>query len=210
VQAQHIAVRRRVLSIDLRGHRESDVPEQGYSLDALPDDLVRVCDEAGISRAVFCGHSMAVALKVALRRPDFAAGVVLLDGAVLMPADVRDLLKQLADVVRTDAWRAALRGFSPVSRDQPPSAYGRTSRCRGTMRSRSCATSRPQIRRKSWAALGCPLIYVHNQIPTDLTRLQSVRPDAIIEEIHGVDHYQMLTTPEQVNALLDRFLELVG
>jgi pimeloyl-ACP methyl ester carboxylesterase len=32
-QAQHLAARHRVLNIDLRGHGESDVPEQGYSLD---------------------------------------------------------------------------------------------------------------------------------------------------------------------------------
>src|SRR5437879_6679670 len=80
-QAQHLAARHRVLSIDLRGHGESDVPEQGYSLDILAEDVIRVCGEVRVTGAVLCGHSMAVALKVAIRRPDLAAGMVLLDGA---------------------------------------------------------------------------------------------------------------------------------
>src|SRR6266536_5067554 len=62
-QAQHLAARHRVLSIDLRGHGESDVTDAGYSLDALAGDVIRVCHEAGVARAVFCGHSMPVALK---------------------------------------------------------------------------------------------------------------------------------------------------
>jgi pimeloyl-ACP methyl ester carboxylesterase len=47
-QVRHLAQRRRVLNIDLRGHGESDIPEEGYSLDVLADDVARVCDEAGV------------------------------------------------------------------------------------------------------------------------------------------------------------------
>lgn len=68
-QAQHLAARHRVLSIDLRGHGSSDAPVDGhsYSLDTLADDVVRVCEEAGVARAVFCGHSFPVALRAALQ-----------------------------------------------------------------------------------------------------------------------------------------------
>jgi len=57
-QAQHLAARHRVLTIDLRGHGASDVPDHGYSLDSLAGDVIRVCEEVGVSRAVFGGHSM--------------------------------------------------------------------------------------------------------------------------------------------------------
>jgi pimeloyl-ACP methyl ester carboxylesterase len=43
-----------------------------------------------------------------------------------------------------------------------------------------------------------------------LERLQGIQPDAIIEEIPGAGHWQMLTAPEGINALLDRFLEAIG
>ncbi len=54
-----------------------------------------------------------------------------------------------------------------------------------------------------------PLMYVHSQMPVDVDRLRELQPDAIIEEIPGVGHYSMLTAPGQVNALLDRFLEVI-
>jgi pimeloyl-ACP methyl ester carboxylesterase len=60
------------------------------------------------------------------------------------------------------------------------------------------------------AAVQCPLMYVHSQMPIDLERLRRVQPDAIVEEIPGVGHYQMLTAPDQVNALLDRFLDVIA
>jgi hypothetical protein len=36
------------------------------------------------------------------------------------------------------------------------------------------------------AALRCPLIYLHSEIPTDLGRLRTLKPEAIVKEIPGV------------------------
>lgn len=66
---------------------------------------------AGVRRAVFCGHSMALALKVAVRRPDLAAGVVLLDGALLLRPEAQQGIGQLVQALDTDACRDALLGF---------------------------------------------------------------------------------------------------
>ncbi len=211
IQAQHLAARHRVLCIDLRGHGESDVPEQGYSLQTLADDVIRVCDELHVTRAVFCGHSMAVALHAALRRPELAAGVVLLDGAVLMPPDVREQLVRLAGVLQTDGWREALLGFftsvAGPARARVQADISAVPRYYAEPMMRDIASSDEA---EEIAALTCPLMYVHSQIPADLDRLRRVRPDAIIELIPGVGHYQMLSAPEEVNALLDRFLEMIG
>lgn len=210
-QAQHLATRHRVLSIDLRGHGDSDVPEQPYSLAVLADDVIRVCEEARVTRAVFCGHSMAVALKVAVRRPDLAAGLVLLDGAVLMPPEVRSQLDQLVAALQTDNWREALLGFFPSV------AGPAAERVRADISVVPRAYAEPILREIASSdfaddllTLSCPLMYVHSQIPSDMGRLRAMRPDAVIEEMPGVGHYQMLAAPERVNALLDRFLETIG
>lgn len=207
-QAQHLAAGHRVLSIDLRGHGESDVPEQGYGLDVFAEDVIRVCDEARVTRAVFCGHSMAVALKVALRRPDLVAGVVLLDGVVLFPPEVRNEQAGFAQILGTDGWREALLGFFPGI------AGPAAERVRADIAAIPAFYAGPIMRElassdfaQDLEALSCPLMYVHSQVPTDLRRLRALKPDAIIEEIPGAGHWQMLTMPEQVNALLDRFLE---
>ena len=210
-QAQHLAARHRVLNVDLRGHGESDVPEQGYSLAILGEDVILVCEEAGVSRAVFCGHSMAVALKIAVRRPDLAAGLVLLDGGVLIPAEIREQQALQAQVLETDAWREALLGFLPsvagAACDRITKDISSVPRWYAAPMLRDIASSDLA---DDLAALSCPLMYVHSEIPTDLGRLRTLKPEAIIEEIPGVGHYPMLTAPEKVNALLDQFLEMIG
>lgn len=210
-QVSHLARRHRVLNIDLRGHGKSDIPEEGYSLDILADDVVRVCDEAGVTRAVFCGHSMAVALKAALRRPDLTAGVVLLDGVVLVPPEDRERQAKLAEVLQTDCWREALLAYFPSvagpAVERVRADISAVPRFYAAPIMRDIASS---DRAEELAALNCPLMYVHSQMPTDLARLRMVQPDAIIEEIPGVGHWQMLTAPDRVNGLLDRFLEMIG
>lgn len=210
-QVQHLFRRHRVLNIDLRGHGESDIPEEGYSLDILADDVVRVCEQAGVSRAVLCGHSMPVALKAALRRPNLAAGLVLLDGVVLLPPAVREQQRRLTEALQTDGWREALLGFFPsiagAAADRVRADISAMPRfyVEPIMRDIGASDSAGEL-----AALTCPLMYIHSQMPADLDRLRQVQPDAIIEEIPGAGHWQMLTGPDRVNALLDRFLEVIG
>jgi pimeloyl-ACP methyl ester carboxylesterase len=209
-QAQHLAGRHRVLSIDLRGHGESDVPETGYCLDVLANDVIRVCEVAGVTRAVFCGHSMAVALKVVVKRPDLAAGVVLLDGVVLLPPAVRERQAELARILATDAWRGALleffSGIAAGAADRVCADVSPAARLYAEPLMRDIASS---DRAEELAAVRCPLMYVHGSMPLELERLRVVRPDAIVEEIPNVGHWVMLTARDQVNAMLDRYLQII-
>jgi pimeloyl-ACP methyl ester carboxylesterase len=53
-------------------------------------------------------------------------------------------------------------------------------------------------------------MYVHATVPVDLARLQQIRPDAIIGTVIGSGHFVMLAVPDQINAMLDRFLAIVA
>lgn len=208
---QHFAQRHRVVNIDLRGHGESDIPEQGYSLDVFANDVIGVCDQAGVSRAVFCGHSFPVALRAALRRPGLAAGLVLLDGVVLFPPAVREQQGRLAQVLQSDGWREALLGYFPsiagaaAERVRADISAAPRFYAEPIMRELASSDSAAEL-----AALSCPLMYVHSGAPADLERLRKVQPDALIEEIPGAGHWPMLIAPDRVSALLDRFLEVIG
>jgi 3-oxoadipate enol-lactonase len=65
----------RVITPDLRGFGDSDLPEGPYSMDLFADDLVALLDHLGIRRAVFGGMSMGgyVLLNVLERYPETVA-----------------------------------------------------------------------------------------------------------------------------------------
>lgn len=76
-----LSKRFRVISIDLRGHGESDAPYWKYSLEQYALDVKEVLVQLGITRALFVGLSMGGYLEFALYRryPDLILGFVFAD-----------------------------------------------------------------------------------------------------------------------------------
>jgi pimeloyl-ACP methyl ester carboxylesterase len=68
-----------VVTLDLRGFGRSDAHMEEFDSLEFPGDIAAVVDDAEIERAVFVGQSIGAAagLKVALGRPERAAGVIL-------------------------------------------------------------------------------------------------------------------------------------
>jgi len=46
-------------------------------------------------------------------------------------------------------------------------------------------------------------------MPADLDRLMQLRPDAIVAAVAGSGHFMALVVPDQVSAMLDRFLAIL-
>ncbi len=57
-QAEHFARHHRVISLDLRGHGESDKPQGAYPISAYVDDIAHVIGELKLGKVVAVGHSM--------------------------------------------------------------------------------------------------------------------------------------------------------
>lgn len=217
-QLVHFSGRRRLLALDLRGHGESSVPLE-VTIDDFVADVIAVADEAGLDSAVLCGHSMAgvVGLKVALARPQLVRGVAMIDGTVLFPEPVRQAgLTGLVPALAGERWFEALSGYfsSRILDPWDPEE----------LKQRVLADARrthPDFARTFFASLlssdyaaelesaRCPLLYIHAKAPSDLQRLSELRPDAMVGQVVGSGHYPMLTVPDQVNSMLDRFLERV-
>ncbi|MDF0675712.1 MAG: alpha/beta fold hydrolase [Nitrospira sp.] len=80
-QEETLSSQFRVITIDLRGHGESDAPLWRYTLDQAADDVRGLLDRLSIQQAVFVGLSMGGYLLFAFYRkyPDRVKGMVLAD-----------------------------------------------------------------------------------------------------------------------------------
>ncbi|HMK29350.1 MAG TPA: alpha/beta hydrolase, partial [Terriglobales bacterium] len=77
--AQALLPRYRVILPDLRGHGESEAGAGPATMEKHAADLARVCDDAGVGRAVFAGVSIGgyVLFEFVRRYPERIAGLIL-------------------------------------------------------------------------------------------------------------------------------------
>jgi pimeloyl-ACP methyl ester carboxylesterase len=159
-----------------------------------------------------------VALIAAAAEPDLVAGVVLLDGAFLFPEPIRrQVLDTLVPELKGPQRLEAIRGyfadslmFGPFD---PPELRSRILDRLSETPPQIPAELWRDIFKSDWAtevvAAPCPLLYIHATIPVPLDRFRELRPDALIGSVIGGGHYMALVVPEQVSAMIDRFVEVL-
>ncbi|GAA4231348.1 alpha/beta fold hydrolase [Actinomadura meridiana] len=78
-QREGLAARFRVVTPDLRGFGGSVLGDDDPSIDAMADDVARLCERIGVRRAVVGGLSLGgyVAMALCRRHPDLVLGLVL-------------------------------------------------------------------------------------------------------------------------------------
>jgi pimeloyl-ACP methyl ester carboxylesterase len=160
----------------------------------------------------------AVALTAAVLDPGVAAGVALLDASpVLFPEALRrQALEALVPALEGPHWLEALRGyfgarmFGPFD---PPELQPRIMEELAAVPSHVPAPMFRDAFSRDFSdeltAARCPLLFVHARVPADLGRLRELRPDVLIGSVVGSGHYLALVVPEQVSAMLDRFLAIL-
>ena len=215
-QVRHFAQTHRCVSVDLRGHGESDKPEQAYTIDGFADDVIWICGELGVTRAVLAGHSMggAIALAVAARSPDLAAAVVMLDPAILFPAELHPVIAELIAGLRSPDGAQVVRRFAEeqfFTKASNPALKQRLvdGMCRTPMHvvvsafeGVSAFDSEAALR-----ALTAPALHIEAQPRSDrVARLREVCPNAFIGMTVGAGHFHQLEVPNQINAMIERFL----
>lgn len=219
-QFEHLATRRRVLKLDLPGHGQSDQPPAGYGFKDCAAAIVAALDRAGIDRAVVCGHSFGgrLAVEIAAAYPSRVAALALLDPVILFPEAVRQpAITGLVPALSTEHWLQALEGyfsllFSPYD---SPELKARILAELGQVRPEMAAPIMQEGMvtdgSDALARVQCPvLVVMAPQSPVDVERLQALQPDALVGRVVGSGHCLTLAVPDQVNAMLDRFLEIMA
>lgn len=219
-QADYFSQRHRVISVDLRGHGQSDKPQQAYTVAGFADDLVWLCGQLGVTKPVVIGHSMGgnVALGLAARYPDFPAAIVMLDSCIVPAPALVAPLQHFSEAFRGPDFREA-------SRQLIESVCLPTDDAERKARLIDVQTSAPQHVMSSafdghiidWdgaaAASACrvPALYIGAASPvSDVPRLRELCPQLVVGQTVGAGHFNNQEVPEQVNAMIERFLAITS
>jgi pimeloyl-ACP methyl ester carboxylesterase len=216
-QLEHFGRRHRTLAVDLRGHGWSAKPQQEYTIPGFADDLAWLCREVGLCRPVVVGHSMGglIALEVAARFAELPAAVVILDAPVVPPQAFVEAVQPFAQAVQTPHYREAVRQFMGQFvgfADDPEHRECLLEAMASTPQHVVASSLRNYVAYDSAAAAGAckvPVLYVSSG-PwfADVTRLRALCPQLVTGQTVGSGHYHQLEVPEQVNAMIDRFLSI--
>src|SRR5665213_3640118 len=73
----------RLISVDMRGYGRSDKPETPFTLEDMAEDVLGVCADEGIARAVFAGVSTGsgISLLIGIEHPELAQAIILVGGS---------------------------------------------------------------------------------------------------------------------------------
>jgi pimeloyl-ACP methyl ester carboxylesterase len=212
-QIEHLRRARRVVAFDFRGHGHSEPPKDGnYTIAAMAGDIAAVVDTLELGRFVLVGHSMGggVALSYAGAHPDRVAGLILLDpigdGKQIPPAEAKAYLGGFEtnyDSTSREYWIAVAGPDSAIQRrlladlEATPQAA-----VVGVLRDLMRFDPDPALARYGGPKLS--IVTPHNDMPSSLHRLGKGFPHRVVE---GTGHWIQLDKPDEMNRLLDEFLE---
>ncbi len=122
-QLDHFAARHRVLAPDLHGHGLSARTSGRIRVASFAQDVVALCQSQQLRRVVLVGHSMGcrVLLQIWRTTPELVAGLVLVDGAYLVPGLLGTLGVDDRAALAHDAGRRA----ADAHKDVEPSVRAR-------------------------------------------------------------------------------------
>lgn len=204
----------RVVTVDLRGHGESDKPEQEYTMAAFADDLAWMCRELQLEKPIVIGHSMGgvIAVALAARCPHLLSAVVTLDSPVIPSAAVLDRVRPLFEQFRSPAFRET-QGKFVDSMFLPTDNAERKARIKAGM------VNTPQhvavsafenvFTDTESAVRACqvPLLVLDStESLSDLARVRELCPHVVTGQTVGAGHFHQLEVPEQIMPMIERFL----
>lgn len=227
-QVAGLAGHYRIITIDLRGHGESDAPMWRYTLDQFAEDVKGLLDHLAIAHATFVGLSMGGYILFALHRkyPTLIRALVLAD------------TRATADVPEAKAARFSMaqvahrRGASAIADLMMPKLLGPASlthrkdlqeqlrtviagnQVSGMIGSLMAMEERPDST-PLLATLTMPTLVIvgeHDAAspPDEVEEMSRHVPGATFVMIPGAGHLSNVENPETFNAAIRTFLETIS
>lgn len=217
-QFDHFKPKHRVVSLDLRGCGQSDRPAGGYDIPTLTDDVAALCGEAGIERPVVIGHSLGgmIGIELAARYPSIPNAIIAVDpGPLAITPESRATFEAfIAALEGRDSARARrdyVDGMFLPNEDSERRRWITDTMCAAPL-DVAVAVLRGVV---DWNGLGAlrlmtaPLLVLLSKTGggNDPARLLSLKPRIQFGVTVGAGHFHQLEVPDQVNAMISRFVE---
>lgn len=143
----------RVVTFDLRGHGHSERTASGYGSAELAEDVIAVLDHLGLSSSHLVGHSLGgiIANLVAVRRPDLARSVLLIDPAYGQPEEWEGQVRAtIGDPASADSPERAA-----VAADLEPQVHNSVTSARRIRRRLQALALGPEVVWPTYAGMWC-------------------------------------------------------
>ena len=218
-QYDHFGAQARAIALDLRGHGKSPLADDAdYSIAAFAGDVAAVIEQLGVAPAIVVGHSLGGVISCALAaaRPELVTAVVMVDPApFIWPESVRGAIEGIFRAIDSPDGAQARAGLVDAMFMSTDDAQ-RKGEIAATMAAAPQEVAGPAIAGlfnfdgpAALAAVRCPIASIGSDGPVnDALEMKRINPNILIGQTLGAGHFNQLEVPEQVNAMIERFLRI--
>ena len=215
-QAAYFARRHRVVSVDLRGHGESDKPQGPYHHPLYADDIAYIIDHLQLGKVVAVGHSMggSIVLQLADSYPDHVAAIVMMDpDPFVFPSEVRTGLEAVIKAIEAGN-QEPRRQLIETQMFLPTSDRKLVEDVTAAMMAAPSHVAASALRgilkfdgKTVAAQCKVPALHLATTNPSNPPHLMSQwLPNVVNGWAVGAGHVLQLEVPDQVNAMIEDFL----
>jgi pimeloyl-ACP methyl ester carboxylesterase len=213
-QVDHLKKDRRVITLDLRGHGQSDAPEKmDYAAESLAADIAAVVDSLQVERFVLVGHSMggAAAIAYAGAHPERIAGLLLTGtSGKSSQKEAKPIIASLEsknyNTVMEDYTKHLLKNAKPEVDSLERQGMRRFSKETniGIIKAIFKYNPLPDLTRYAG-----PKLIVSTPEENQPNSLAAQMPAIPHKIITGTSHWSQMDKPDEFNKILDEFLKTI-